>query len=167
VARQIALLRGINLGAHNRIAMPGLREALTGLGYGDVRTLVASGNVVLTSRLSPARLERDLQRQIADAFGVDVPVVVRTRDELAAVIDANPFADVMDEPKRLQVTFLGAEAPDELVAKAEGVAAGGERVAARGREIYATPTGSRTPSWRPCSRARSSASPAPRATGTP
>jgi uncharacterized protein (DUF1697 family) len=117
--------------------MPALREALTELGYGDVRTLVASGNVVLTSRLSPARLERDLQRQIADAFGVDVPVVVRTRDELAAVIDANPLADAMTEPKRLQVTFLGAEAPPELVAAVEAAAEPPELVAIRGREVYA------------------------------
>jgi uncharacterized protein (DUF1697 family) len=137
VTRQIALLRGINLGPHNRIAMPALRETLTGLGYDDVRTLVASGNVVLTSRVSPARLERDLQRQIADAFGVDVPVVVRTRDELAAVVDANPLADAMTEPKRLQVTFLGAKPPPELVAKVEAAAVAPELVAFHGREVYA------------------------------
>ena len=109
--RHVALLRGINLGSRNRVAMPELRELLTGLGYGDVRTLVQSGNVVLTSRRSPARLERDLQREIAEGLGVDTPVIVRTRDELAEVVGLDPLGEVADNPKLYQVTFMvgGAE----------------------------------------------------------
>ena len=53
MASRIVLLRGINLGSRNRIAMPELREALTEAGFGDVRTYVASGNVVLSSRKAP------------------------------------------------------------------------------------------------------------------
>jgi uncharacterized protein (DUF1697 family) len=135
--RHVCLLRGINVGPHQRIAMPALRELLTGLGYGDVVTYVQSGNVVLTSRVSAARLERDLEEQIAEGLGVRAPVVVRTRDELAAIAAANPFADTITDPKRLQVTFLSTEAPAGLADAVEAAAVAPEQVAVRGREVYA------------------------------
>jgi len=62
---QIVLLRGINLGAHRRVAMGDLRDLLTKLGHGDVRTYLQSGNVVLTSAASPESLGRELEQQIA------------------------------------------------------------------------------------------------------
>ncbi len=78
--RQIALLRGINLGARNRVSMPELRELLTGLGHEDVKTLLQSGNVVLTSDADPAGLERDLVRKLREAFGfVGTPIEVSVR----------------------------------------------------------------------------------------
>jgi uncharacterized protein (DUF1697 family) len=136
VPRYVALLRGINLGARNRVSMPELRELLEGHGYRDVATLVQSGNVVLTSRASAARLERDLQRQIAEGLGVDTPVIVRTREELAAVVERDPLGSVADDPKRYQVTFL-AEEPDEDAARelAEADVAP-ERIELIGRELY-------------------------------
>ena len=91
--------------------MGDLRELCAKLGYEDVRTYVQSGNVVLTSRAGPERVARELERAIADELGVETAVVVRTRDELAGVVERNPLADVADEPKRLQVSFLSAE-PD-------------------------------------------------------
>jgi uncharacterized protein (DUF1697 family) len=134
--RHIALLRAINLGSRNRVSMPELRELLTGLGYGDVKTLVQSGNVVLTSRVSPRRLERDLQRQIADGLGVDTPVVVRTRDELAKVIERDPFGAEADNPKLYQVTFL-AEKPSAALARELSEAdVAPERIELIGRELY-------------------------------
>ena len=98
--RQIALLRGINLGARNRVSMPELRELLTGLGHEDVRTLLQSGNVVLTSDDTGERLEQALARAIADEHGVESRVVVRTARELAGVVKRDPFAGVADDPKR-------------------------------------------------------------------
>jgi uncharacterized protein (DUF1697 family) len=137
VARHIALLRGVNLGPNKRVEMPRLRELLTGLGYGEVRTYVQSGNVVLTSRKSPGRLEGDLGKQLSAAFGADIEVLVRTRDELADVIDRNPLAEVAVEPKRHQVTFLSAEVGDEVTRKLAGAKAAAEQVVVSGREIYA------------------------------
>ena len=64
--RQIVLLRAINLGAHNRIAMPELRDLLAGAGYTRVESYLQSGNVVLESRKSPHRLARDCERAIRD-----------------------------------------------------------------------------------------------------
>jgi uncharacterized protein (DUF1697 family) len=132
----IALLRGINLGSRNRVSMPELRELLTEHGYGHVQTLVQSGNIVLTSRVSPKRLERDLQEQIAEDLGVDTPVIVRTRDELAEVVQRDPLGRVADNPKRYQVTFL-ASAPDPAAARAaEAVDVAPEELVVHGREVY-------------------------------
>src|ERR1700722_14407958 len=108
MASQIVLLRGINIGPRNRIAMPALRELLTGAGFEDVRTYVQSGNVVLRSKLKPKKLEQECERLIAEEFGLQIPVVVRTRDELATVVKRDPLGDVADSPKRYQVSFLSA-----------------------------------------------------------
>jgi uncharacterized protein (DUF1697 family) len=134
--RHIALLRGINLGSRNRVSMPDLRELLASHGHGDVATLVQSGNIVLTSRLSPKRLERELQKQIADGLGVDTPVIVRTRDELAEVVARNPLGGVATEPKRYQVTFLAGEPSAESVGAVEATDVSPEQLVVHGREVY-------------------------------
>jgi uncharacterized protein (DUF1697 family) len=137
MARYIALLRGINLGSNRRVAMGELREALTEAGYEDVRTHLQSGNVLLTSDDPPERLQRDLQKLIAGGLGVDTPVIVRTRDDLARVVADNPLADVADDPKRLQVSFLSAELDPDTARELAGADVAPERVAIDGREIYA------------------------------
>jgi uncharacterized protein (DUF1697 family) len=134
--RQIVLLRGVNLGSRNRIAMPRLRGALEAAGFTDVATYVQSGNVVLTSRKKPERLAAECTRLIATELGLDVAVVVRTRDELAAVVERNPLGDVADNPKRYQVSFLAEEPSPELVAKLAAAAIEPERFVAIGRELY-------------------------------
>lgn len=135
--RQIALLRGINLGPTRRVPMAELRDLLSSHGHEDVRTYVQSGNVVLTSDLSPSELERALAEQIGERFGFEVPVVVRTRDELADVIDRNPMAHVAKEPKRLQVSFLSGKPDPAAVRELAAVTVEPERFAVSGREIYA------------------------------
>lgn len=145
MSRQIALLRGINLGSARRVAMARLREVLTEAGHGDVRTLLQSGNVVLTSRLRPDRLERELERQIAAEFGFDVSVLVRTRDELADVIERDPLGHVADDPRRYMVNFLSGE-PGPEVAEALAAVEGPDQLVISGREIY---------SWHPNGLARS------------
>lgn len=137
MARQIALLRGINLGARNRVPMGALRDLLTELGYGDVRTYLQSGNVVLTSKASPDCVARTLQQEIAAKLGVDTPAIVRTRDELAAVVELNPLRDVADNPKRYQVSFLSAEPDPEVVRELSDVDVAPERFVIVAREIYA------------------------------
>jgi uncharacterized protein (DUF1697 family) len=136
VATQIVLLRGINIGAKRRVAMPALRELLSEGGFHDVRTYVQSGNVVLVSDKSPEHVGRESERLISDAFRFDVDVVVRTRDELAEVVARNPLGDVVTEPKRYQVSFLSAELDPERVDAIAALAAEPERFVASGREIY-------------------------------
>jgi uncharacterized protein (DUF1697 family) len=131
------MLRGINLGPNRRVPMAELRALLREAGYADVRTYVQSGNVVLESTAKPAELEREAAVLIAERFGFDVPVVVRTRRELAAVVKLDPLGDVVNNPKRYQVSFLSAK-PDAAVVKTlQGAAIGDERVVCHGREIYA------------------------------
>ena len=131
------MLRGINLGPTRRVPMADLRALFGEAGYEDVRTYVQSGNVVLESTAKPAELEREAARLITERFGFDVPVVVRTARQLAAVVKLNPLGDVVDNPKRYQVSFLtGKPAPDAARALKEA-AVDPERVAFHGREIYA------------------------------
>jgi len=135
--RQVVLLRGVNLGSRNRIAMPMLRELLGDAGFEDVQTYVQSGNVVLSSSLAPAKVVAACKRVIADGFGVDIDVIARTRSEFAAVVKRNPLGDVAANPKRYQVTFLATRPSRALVAELAALAAGGERFDAHGRELYA------------------------------
>jgi len=137
MARQVALLRGINLGARNRVPMPELRELLTALGYEDVVTVVQSGNVVLGTAADQAELERELQGQIAQRFGVDTPVVVRSARELANVVADNPFPHAAAVPKRFQVSFLSTSCPADAARELEAPDLAPEQVAVRGREVYA------------------------------
>lgn len=135
--RQIALLRGINLGPRNRVAMPELRGLLAEAGFSDVQTYVQSGNVVLSSDARPDEVARACERLIAERLGLEIPVVVRTRDELAAVVRLNPLRAVASNPKRYQVSFLEAPPAPEIVERLESVRAEPERLAVHGREIYA------------------------------
>ena len=135
--RQIALLRGINVGGHRRVPMPALRELMTGAGYGEVRTYVQSGNIVLDSDAAPTELARGLERLIADGMGVEAEVVVRTRDELADVIARDPFGELADDPKRYQVTFLSGEPDPGFARQIEALDVAPERVVLSGREIFA------------------------------
>ena len=137
MARYVAFLRGINLAGKRRVSMTALRAALEEAGYEDVQTLLQSGNVVFTSRKKPASLERDLAQTLRKAFGFDIAVLVRTRDELAAVIERDPFGGEADDPARYQVSFL-SDKPDTGEAKElERAAVDPERVAVLGREVYA------------------------------
>jgi uncharacterized protein (DUF1697 family) len=133
---QILLLRGVNIGPNKRISMPALRSLLSEAGFGDVRTYVASGNVVVASSADPAELASEVERLIAGQFGFDVDVIVRTRDELAAVVARNPLADVAVDPKRYQVTFLADEVAPEVLERLDLLALEPERLVSIGRELY-------------------------------
>ena len=143
---QIALLRGINLGPRNRIAMPALRDALAGAGFDGVRTYLQSGNVVLSSGLSSSKLADKCSRLIKKQFGLDIDVVVRTHAQLAKVVELDPLGDVASNPKRYQVSFLDGKLSRETVKKLETAAVESERFLVRGREVYA---------WHPAGVARS------------
>jgi uncharacterized protein (DUF1697 family) len=130
VPRNIALLRGINLGAKRRVAMADLRALLEGLGYTDVRTVLASGNVIFTGRTSRSKLEQALEER----FAMKIDVVLRTMDELQAVIDADPFGDEVDDPTRYFVVFLDREPKLDTL---EGEDFAPDQFIARGTEIYA------------------------------
>ena len=128
MARQIALLRGINLASRNRVSMPDLRKALEAAGYEDVATLVQSGNIVLTSAKKPKTLETEISALVKDEFGVVAATVVRTRDELAGVIERNPIPAGPSIAKLFQVTFFSDEPDAARVAELEGQDFGNEEL---------------------------------------
>ena len=117
--------------------MPAFREALAEAGFGDVETYVQSGNAVVSSRASADAVARKVKRLISDRFGLEIAVVVRTRDELAQVVKHNPLGKVAKDPKRYQVSFLDREPGRETVRKLEALAEGDEQLVADGRELYA------------------------------
>jgi len=135
--RQIVFLRGINLGSRNRISMAELRAALTDFGYEDVRTHLQSGNVLLTTAAMPAKLQRDIGREIAKRFGIDVEVVVRTRAELAAVVKRDPLGDVATNRSRYLVNFLAAKPAAAAVRELNKADVSPEQFVVSGRELYA------------------------------
>ncbi len=104
MARLVALLRGINLGSKRRVPMADLRELLTDLGYTDVRTVLASGNAIFTGPKAKAR--EKLEKALKERFEMDIDVVVRTMEEIQAVLDADPYGDTIDNPTRYFVVFL-------------------------------------------------------------
>ena len=132
--RYVVLLRGINLGKARQVAMPRLREVLTERGYGEVRTHLRSGNVVLDSPLGERELADDLGSAIEGEFGFEVPVVVRTGAEMAAVVRGDPFATEATDPARYLVTFLAEPPPKDKVDALPKADVGDYLV--RGRELY-------------------------------
>src|SRR5579862_7736668 len=94
MASHVALVRGINVGGKNKVPMAELREVVTSLGHTEVTTYIQSGNVLFTTAQDDtAKLASALEAAIAQAFGVKSSVVVLSRAELIAILDANPYAD--------------------------------------------------------------------------
>jgi uncharacterized protein (DUF1697 family) len=115
----VALLRGINVGGHNKVPMAELRQVVASLGHADVATYIQSGNVVFsTAETDTATLAAALEEAIASAFGTQVRVVVFSRDELAQVMRDNPYSGEPN-PKAVHAVFLSAAPGPEV---ADGVA---------------------------------------------
>jgi len=139
----VALLRGINVGGHHKIAMADLRQVFTRLGFGDVASYIQSGNVVFTSPLrSVAELAAEIEDEILKSFGFGVPVALRSAEQLAVVASANPFVERGADMAAMSVGFLaGVPEPDRvrgLLADplADPAATGGDEFSLSGAEVY-------------------------------
>ncbi|HSC91935.1 MAG TPA: DUF1697 domain-containing protein [Gaiellaceae bacterium] len=132
--RYVALLRGVNLGPRNKVAMADLRATCESVGCTDVTTYIQSGNVVLSSRRTAAGLRTTLERAIADQLGVSSTVVVRTRAQLARVLQANPFPRA--DPKELHVGFLAEPPARRAAASLADVSFPPDEFELRGTELY-------------------------------
>ncbi len=89
----IALLRGINVSGRNQLPMAELRSLCAGLGWGDVRSYIQSGNLVFGADADPASLEAGLEQAISRRFGLSIPVLVRAAADWPGYVAANPFPD--------------------------------------------------------------------------
>jgi uncharacterized protein (DUF1697 family) len=134
----VVLLRGINIGSANRIAMPALREVLDDAGYKKVQTHLQSGNILLESGLEEHELAMAVEQLITERFGLSIPAIAREAPELARVVAANPFPEeAAQDPKRLQVTFLRGELEAVTAERLSALATPAERIVVGEREIYA------------------------------
>jgi uncharacterized protein (DUF1697 family) len=140
MARYIALLRGINVGGNNMVAMSDLRALLAKMGFEDVQTLLQSGNVVFKGpKKSAAALERELEAALQKALKLSVDFHVRTADEWRQVVKANPFGtEAKKDPARLVVTCYKAPLDPATVKAVEAKITGRERLHADGRHLYMT-----------------------------
>lgn len=148
MTRFVVLLRGVNVGGHNRLPMADLRAALTADNLDEVQTYLQSGNVIASSPASdPEIVAARVRSRIARDFGIDVPAIALTAHELGGIVQANPFPNEPD-PKKLHAIVL-PHAPTAAVISAvderqDGAASRGsrDRVTLVGRVAYLhTPDG--------------------------
>jgi len=131
----VCLLRGINVGAHNRVSMPGLRDELDGRGYPDVRTYLQSGNVVLATRHRSEHGVADLVHDaVVASADVDVPVIARSAQDLAVAAAAHPWTD--PDPTRSMVAFLAETPGPDAVADLHGESFDPDWCRVVGREVH-------------------------------
>ncbi len=113
----LALLRGINVGGNNKVSMAELKTVFEDLGFSDVRTYINSGNVIFkTEERDEKKLVREIEEGIRDHFGLDIPVVVRSKEEIDRVTKEIPAEWMNDQEQRTDVMFLWEEVdtPDVL-----------------------------------------------------
>lgn len=138
MGRFVALLRAINLGSHNKVAMADLRACFETAGMRDVTTIVLSGNVAFsTDATSTAKLEATLEAAAARHLGIQTPFLVRSAKEWQAIITANPFPEAAKEDPGHLLMMALRQAPDRAaVAALQAAIKGREQVHAVGREAY-------------------------------
>ncbi|GAA0933060.1 DUF1697 domain-containing protein [Pseudonocardia zijingensis] len=135
--RYAVLLRGINVGRAKRVAMADLRAVLQDVGYTDVRTLLNSGNVVLTGEeADPAEHAGRIEEAIRERFGMDVRCAVLTAAELQAVVAGHPFADVADNGSRMMAFVYVRPVDPALVAGHPPVPQDPDRARVGDRAVY-------------------------------
>jgi uncharacterized protein (DUF1697 family) len=135
---QVALLRGINVGGHNLVAMSDLRDLCGALGLGGATTLLQSGNLVFQSdQLTGAELEQLLEVETAKRFNVSADYIVRSAAEWEKVVARNPFPkEAKNDPSHLLVMFLKAAPPAKSVAALQAAIVGPEIVRSDGKQLY-------------------------------
>ena len=128
----VALLRAVNVGGTGKLPMSDLKALCEAQGYTEVRTYIASGNVVFHASASEAEVKAALEAALHHYAGKPVGVMVRNAAEMAAVLKANPFSD--EAPNRTVAIFLDKAPPKDLMGSVSGC--NNEKVAPGKREIY-------------------------------
>jgi uncharacterized protein (DUF1697 family) len=128
----VALLRAVNVGGTGKLPMGDLKEICESLGFGSVRTYIASGNVVFVSLKSEAAVKAGLEKRLETYAGKSVGVMMRTAAEMAPVLADNPFPDAA--PNRTMAVFLDRAPPADTLAAVRG--RNDEQIGLGRREIY-------------------------------
>lgn len=128
----VALLRAVNVGGTGKLPMSELKAMCEELGFGSVRTYIASGNVVFTNRKAEAAIKAALEKRLQAYAGKPVGVLIRSADEMAEVLADNPFPKAA--PNRTVAIFLDGKPPKDALAALRGLK--DEEVKLGRREIY-------------------------------
>lgn len=148
MARYVALLRGINVGGKNAIRMPALKMCFEGLGFENVTTYIASGNVIFQSSQRATALEARIEQALAATFGATIAVLVRGKAQLASVVAHAPHGFGTSPARyRYDVMFLKASVRPAAALAAVPLREGVDRAEAGPGVVY---------SWRLISRAAQS-----------
>lgn len=133
----VALLRGINVGGKNKLPMQDLARVFRDAGCERVETYIQSGNVVFRVATTRTRtLAAQIEQAILTEHGLTVPVILRSRAELAACIARNPFVAQGVDPDRLHVAFLATDPSASAVAALDPLRSPPDAFAVIGREVY-------------------------------
>jgi uncharacterized protein (DUF1697 family) len=130
------LLRGVNVGGKNRLAMADLRTLLEALGHEQVVTLLQSGNAVLGAGSGPATVARGIEEAIASELGLAVRVLVRTPAELREIAAGNPFLGREGDLSKLHVVVLEREPPAAALVGLDPQRSPGDAFTVSGGQIY-------------------------------
>jgi uncharacterized protein (DUF1697 family) len=138
-----ALLRGVNLGSHNKVSMADLRALFEALGHKDVSTYVQSGNVVFAAADGDAAsLAKAIEHRIERELGLQIAVLLRSKTQLEQIVKGNPFAQDETDPTRLHVTFLAGTPPRAAVRELHAGDFAPDALRVKGTEVYLhTPQG--------------------------
>lgn len=128
----IALLRAVNVGGTGKLPMSELKTLCKAAGFFEIRTYIASGNVVFESAISEKAVKSTLERRLAEYAGNPVGVIVRTAVEMAAVLECNPFPRAA--PNRTVAIFLDRAPPVDTLSQVTGRTV--EDIRLGKREIY-------------------------------
>jgi uncharacterized protein (DUF1697 family) len=132
----VALLRGINVGGNNKIAMRDLAGFFADAGARDVATYIQSGNVVFDAPKDAERIAAAVEKRIAGELGLRVPLVLRSAAELEKVARANPFLERGRDPKLLHVVFLADTPTKAQVASLDPARSPGDELVVHGRDVF-------------------------------
>jgi uncharacterized protein (DUF1697 family) len=134
----IALLRAINVGGHNLVAMSDLRQLFADLGFPGAKSLLQSGNVVFESpQAADAEVEHRLEKEIAERLGVTADFIVRSAKEWKKIVARNPFPkQAKEDPGHLLVDFLKSAPSAENVRSLQSAIQGPEVLRGDGKQLY-------------------------------
>lgn len=141
--KYVALLRGINVGGHNKLKMAELRDALQPLGLQNIRTYIQSGNILFESSESAELLQQQIQDTIQTTFTITSTVIIRTAEEFRSIVNNCPFSeqDLADASatatgESLHVALLSTVPTEENSAKLLQYVSEKERCMIKGRDVY-------------------------------
>lgn len=137
VSTYVALFRAVNVGGRNRVPMKELKPLFSSIGLEDATTYIQSGNVVFrAASASGTGFSESIERAIADAYGLDIDVILRTPAQLARIIDRNPFLEAQPDRSKLHVAFMSSKPTGGAGSRLDPKRSSPDEFSVSGAEIY-------------------------------